>query len=792
LSLSKWVGKSISGRAELSNVKGEGTYVDDIHLPGTLYVGFIRSPYAHAKLLGLSKGSSQPAGVIDVITGKELQELCKPIESVESIVHPKLKLQGTAWYAMPSDRARYIGEPVAAVVVEHPYQIEDALDAISFEYEPLPPITSSEQGLSKDALKLYDDWKDNVMLRFNFHGGDVDEVLRSSDHVLETRLRMHRHTAAPIENRSYLAHFDNKSSFLTMWSTTQAPHVARTFLSGILNFPESNIRVIEPDVGGAFGRGHPIYPEEIMVCVLSMRLGRPIKWVGTRRECLMTDVHSREQTHHVRAGFRKDGTLLAIDDKIIVDMGVFQPTGGVPSNVVTAKLIPGPYKLRNYRVELLGVSTNKSAFGAYRGFGKESAALVYERIMDLAADELKLDRAEIRFRNLIQPEEFPYRNVIGEVYDSGDYPSCFKKTLDLIEYEKVKKQQLELRKKGRYIGIGLALTLCPCSLNNPDNLYTGWDSATITMDPSGNVTVLAGVTSPGTQHATTFPQIVADELSLEPSQIRLMEGDTLICPYGSGNWSDRGATIGGSAVLLAARRLKEKIAKIAAYRLGVDTDQIEFEGGKVYNKADRKSFVTFSEIGWIAHASLNRLPPGVEPGLIATAAYTIQSNTKIEKDGSWGLYPIFSTNSNAVVVEVDPESFQTKVLRYVMIDDSGRIINPAVVEGQLIGAAIQGISGTFLEELYYDNDGQLLSSTLMDYLIASATESPNIEVDHIESPSPITPMGTKGVGESGIVGPYAALCGAVEDALRPFNVKITEMPLSSERLWRLVNSSKST
>jgi len=791
LGSSPWVGRSIAGRADLNLIKGEGTYVDDIRLPGMVYAGFIRSPYAHARLKGLAEGRALPPGVLDIVTGKEVHALCKPVESVESIYHPNLKTQGTPWYGLPSDRARYAGEPVAAFVVERKDQLEDAMDSIEFEYEPLDPVTTTQQGMSKDCPKLYDGWKDNTLLRFDFHGGNVDKALAEADCVIETKLKMHRHTASPIENRAYVADFDKKASFLTMWSTTQAPHVARTYLSGILNVPENSIRVIQPDVGGAFGRGHPVYPEEILVCLLSMRLGRPVKWLGSRRDCLMTDVHSREQTHELRAGFRKDGTLLAIDDKIVVDMGVFQPTGGVPSNIVTAKLIPGPYKLQNYRVNLLGVCTNKSAFGAYRGFGKESAALAYERLMDMAAETLGMDPAAIRLKNFVKKGDFPYTSVTGETYDSGDYVACFEKALKLADYAKLRRQQAEFRKQGRYIGIGLAYSICPCSMSNPDNLYTSWDSATVTMDPSGNVTVLAGVTSPGTQHSTTFSQIVADEFGIDPGQVRVVEGDTLACPYGSGNWSDRGATIGGSAVLLAARRLKEKIAKIAAYKLGVEPRSIVFRDGRVQGSKGGAS-ATLGEIGWMAHTAPSRLPPGTEPGLTSTAAFSLETDHTIGKTGQWGMYPIYSNNATVIAVEVDTETFQTKVLRYLIVDDSGRMINPAVVNDQLVGAAAQGVSGTFLEELFYDENGQLLSSTFMDYLIASSVESPAIEVDHSEVPSPLTPMGTKGAGESGIVGTYAALCGAVEDALRPFGVKVTELPLTPEKLWNLARTAKAS
>jgi len=787
LNAERWVGKAIRGRTEVSLIRGEGTYVDDVHLPGMVYAGFLRSPYAHAVLKGLP-GPSLPPGVLDLVTGKDLLDLCEPVESIESISHPSLKLQSFPWYAMPSDRARFAGEPVAAIVVERPYQVEDALDAIQFDYDPLPSVVSARASLSDGAPRLYDNWKDNLLMRFNFHGGDVDDALTKADHIVETKLSMHRHTASPIENRTYVASFDRKTSYLTMWSTTQAPHVARTYLSGILNFPENSIRVIQPDVGGAFGRGHPVYPEEIMVCVLSMRLGRPVKWVGTRRDSLMTDVHSREMTHQIKAGFKKDGTLVAIDDHILIDMGVFQPTGGVPSSVVTAKLIPGPYRLRNYRVEMLGACTNKSAFGAYRGFGKESAALAYERVMDIAAEEMGIDPAELRFRNFIQPEQFPYRSVTGEVYDSGNYPACLKKALEIVKYDELRAEQARLRKQGRHIGIGLAYSVCPCSMSNPNNLYTGWDSATVVMDPSGNLTVLAGVTSPGTQHEVTFSQIVADELGLDPSQVRVVEGDTLTCPYGSGNWSDRGATIGGSAVQLAAKRLKEKIAKIAAYKLGVDIDRLEFGNGRVTATNGGPS-MSFGEIGWLAHASPDLLPIGMEPGLTANAAFTLNAYPKVDSEGRWGLYPIYSNNATIVVVEVDTKSFKTKILRYLIVDDSGRMINPAVVNDQIIGGAAQGVSGAFLEELSYDENGQLLSSTLMDYLLATAVESPTIEVDHFEVPSPMTPMGTKGAGESGIVGPYAALCGAVEDALRPFMVRITELPLSPEKLWSTVRAA---
>jgi carbon-monoxide dehydrogenase large subunit len=722
------------------------------------------------------------------LTGDEVRQLCNPVESIEPMVHPNLHTKSVAWYSLPTDRVRYVGEPVVGLVASSPYTILDALEAFDVEYDPLPAVTNAEVGLSKETPLLYDHWKDNVLMRFHFDGGDVDGALKKSDVIVETKIRMHRHTASPIENRAYLADYDRRRSFLTLYSTSQSPHVTRTYLSSILKMPENSIRVIAPDVGGAFGRGHPTYSEEIVVCLLSMRLGVPVKWVGTRRECLMTDHHSREQAHEVRAGFKKDGTLLAVEDRICVDMGVFQPTGGIASSLVTSKLVPGPYKLRNYRVEITGVTTNKSPFGANRGFGKESAALVHERLMDIAAEKLGIDPAEIRLRNFVQPQEFPYTSVIGERYDSGDYPESLNRVLNAIEYAQVRKKQNELRRLNRHLGIGIAVGLCPGSLSNPDNLYTGWDSAMIVMDPSGYVTVLAGVASPGTEHAITLAQVAADELGLPLESVRVVEGDTLVCPYGSGNWSDRGATIGASAVLLAARKLKEKLAKIAAHLLGVSPDAVEFREGKVVVQGETNRSISLSEVAWAAHASPNKLPGGMEPGLTVTASFSFPPS-EVEKDGKWGMYNVYSSQAVAAVVEVDPETFQTNVLRYVMADDSGVLINPKVVEGQLIGAAAQGISATILEELVYDRDGQLTTSTLMDYLVATARETPAMEVEHVIVPSPMTPLGTKGAGETGIVGPYAALCSAVEDALRPLKIRITGTPISQEVLWKLTRTS---
>jgi carbon-monoxide dehydrogenase large subunit len=502
----------------------------------------------------------------------------------------------------------------------------------------------------------------------------------------------------------------------------------------------------------------------------------------------MGDHHSREQIHEVKAALKKDGTITAIDDSITVDMGVFQPTGGIASTLVTAKMVPGPYKIKNYRVRLTGVSTNKSPFGANRGFGKESAALVHERIMDYASEKLGIDPVEIRLRNFIQRSDFPYVNASGEKYDSGDYDKTFSKLLTLIGYADFRKKQQDLRKKNKHIGVGLTFVLCPSSLSNRDNLYTGWDSASVTMDPSGYITVMTGLTSPGTGHEVVYSQVVADELGVELSSIRVMEGDTLACPYGSGNWTDRGATIGASAVLLAARKLGVKLRKIGGALLDLSDKYLGLRDGYVFSLDEPSRRVSFSEIAWVAHASPHKLPPEVEPGLTEIATFTLKPS-EIDRDGKWGLYQIVSSAATAAIVEVDPETFQIKILRYVMVDDSGVLINPAVVHGQLVGAAAQGISSSFLEELTYQ-DGQLLTPTLMDYKLATAVEVPDIEVDQIETPSPYTLMGAKGAGEGGIVAPYAALCSAVEDAIRPLGIRIAETPLKSEKFWRESFSAK--
>jgi carbon-monoxide dehydrogenase large subunit len=781
----RFVGRSLTSESQLTLVRGEGSYVDDIYLPDMLYAAFVRSTYAHAEIKSIQRNGN---GIMEIITNEDIRAICQPIETIEPLSHPNLYVQTYPWYPLPLDKVRYVGQPVAAIAAESRYAAADAVGSVQVEYEPLQTVVRAEDSLLPGAPKLYDTWKDNVMLRFRLEGGDVDKAFGSSDHIVETTLRMHRQTTAPIENRACLAQYDRRLSFLTLWTTTQVPHVWRTFLSSILGIPENNIRVIQPHVGGSFGRGHPTYPEDILVCLLAMRTGRPVKWVGTRMECLMTDHHAREQIHHVRAGFRKDGRLLAIDDKAIADMGVFQPSSGLASCLATIKMIPGPYKIGNYRTELICAATNKSTFGAYRGFGKETSTLVHERIMDLAAEELGIDLAAIRFRNFITPEDFPYVSVSGERYDIGNYHKCLRKVLEMIDYENIRAQQIEARRRHRLLGVGMAYYLCPGSPSNTNNLYTGWDSATITMDPSGSVTIFTGLASPGTQHDSTFAQVAADELGIDPASIKVIEGDTQLCPYGLGSWADRGATIGASAVLTVARRLRQKIARIASNLLQTHPEELEFKDGMVHS---RNKSIKMREIAWIAYASPNKLPIGEEPGLLETGTYTFKPE-EIKPNGLWSMYPVFSNGAAAAVVEVDPETFEVTVRKFVLADDSGLVINPAVVEGQLIGAAIQGISGTFLEEIIYNEDGQLLTASLMDYQLASAVETPTIALAHMEIPSPMTPLGTKGVGESGITPAYAALCSAVEDALRPYGIRITETSITSEKLWRLASGKSVT
>jgi carbon-monoxide dehydrogenase large subunit len=782
------VGNSVKRKEDPRLVNGKGLYISDVSLPDQLYLSIYRSSYAHAGLgrVDVSRALSQK-GIVAAITGKDVLNLPLPLTWATDSM-PGLRTHPT--YCLAVNKVRYAGEPVAAVVGEDPYASEDALQLIEADYSPLPVVIDAEKALENDAPVLYEEWGDNVLYRSHFKGGDPDKALREADLVLDERIPINRYTAVPMETRAYVAQYnDSRHPRLTVWTSSQVPHIVRTLYSETLGVPENEIRVIMPDVGGSFGMKHPLFPEEVLVPHLAMKLGRPIKYVEKRMEHLVASNHAREITYYARAGFRKDGTILGLKCWAIANNGAFHPYIGVGSQYVSTLFVPGTYRIQDYEVELTSAVTNKCPWGPYRGYGKDASAMVIETIMSRAARRLGMDAAEIRFKNFIRPNEFPYTSICGPVYDSGNYPECLRKLLKLSNYDELRKEQESLRKQGRYIGIGIAYALEPASEAVPNSLYSGYEACTVRMNPSGKVSVLTGIVSHGTGLETAISQIVADTLGVKFEDVTVIQGDTESCPYGLGSWSSRFAFTAVPSLIGATKRLKQKILSAAAHMLEASVGDLESREGHITIAGVPNDYKSLSirDVVRTINTRPDLLPSDFQPGLDETYYYkTPNVRHAPDEMGRLAIYPTYPNNVNMAVVEVDPGNGEVKVLKYYVVHDCGPLINPMLAEGQIFGGIAQGIGGALLEELSYDENGQMLASTFMDYLLPTTREIPKIVVEHNETPSPFNEAGFKGCGEGGAIGSPAAITNAVEDALSPFNSLVSGLPLTPERVWRLV------
>src|SRR5882672_3533622 len=717
-----------------------------------LHVAFVRSVHAHARILGVDTRAAMACpGVVAIATGADTDiarhRICarSALASYVETEQPVL-----AW-----PEARFAGEAVAAVVAADRYAAEDAAALVVVDAEPLP--ASVDVVGARGGPVVHAGAADNVLLSRRFESGEVEKTLASAAVVVERTFRTNRQSAAPLEGRGGVAEWSAGEGKLTLWSGTQVPHLARHGLAEILGLAENRIRVIAPDVGGGFGVKAILYPEDVALCLLAMRLGRAVKWVEQRREGLQASAHARDHRYAVRAGFDRAGRLLAMDALI---------AGG---------LLAGPYKLGHYRCEVAAVATHTTPAGPYRGVARPATTFVMERVLDLGARRLGLDPVDVRRVNLVGPADLPYTSPTRLVHDSPSYPVCFEKVVETIGYGSFRAEQARLRAAGRYVGVGFAVYneltgLGQAASAGPRMPFrTGHEGVTVRMDPSGAVTVLAGVTSQGQGLETTMAQIVASELGAPLDTVTVVLGDTDATPFGLGAFASRQAVIGGGAAIRAGQALREKITRIAAHLLEAAREDLEVADGRVTVKGVPERAVSLAEVARVACLETQRLPAETEPGLEATRFYDPIRGT-------------FAAGSQAAIVEVDPALGTVAIRRYLCVEDTGRVINPAIVEGQVQGAIAQGISGALSEHLIYDEGGQLLTGTLMDYALPTAADMPPFELDHIEEPAENL-AGVRGVGEGGTLGPAAALANAVADALAPFGIEPNELPLTPARLW---------
>ncbi len=794
----RFIGRSLPRKEDRDLIRGEATFVGDVNPPGLLYAAFFRSPYAHARIarLDLTRARELP-GVLLALSAEDLPRYVRHMSPFPFLSrdpfragNPSIKFHDH--YGLAQDKVRFQGEPVALIVAENRYVAEDALELVDVDFEPLEPVLVAEDAAKEGSPLLYEDWGDNVALRFHVSNGDVEQAFRDADVVVSERIHLHRFTGTPIEPRGVVASYERGKNVLTLWDSTQIPHVVSALLEDSFKEPKHlKVHVIAPNIGGGFGQKWGFYPEEICVSLASILLERPVKWIETRREHMVATNHGRDQVHYIELALKQDGTILGLRDKIYADLGDAYPVGGLASIISTAMFVPGAYKIQNYDCQLQGIVTNKTPLGAHRGFGKSEAAYMIERMMDIAADRLGMVPEAIRFKNFIQPEDFPYVCATGSRYDSGNYPGALARALELADYENMRKLQEQNRREGKLFGIGMCLVVEPSSSSRMGSYNSGYFSTTIRMDPQGQVYVSHGGNDEGQGHWTTISQLVAEELGVDYDQVYVVEGDTRNTPYGSGSYSSRFSVVGTSSVTMAARTLKAKIQRIAAHLLETAEADLELVDNTVGVRGDPTKRVTLQQIARTAYHRIHDLPEGEEPGLELTYHYR-DSNVELRPgtNGRVAMFSGFPYDAEVAVIEIDEQTGFLKILKFVSVHDCGNLLNPRIVEGQHLGALAHGIGGAIYEELRYDENGQLLNQSFKDYLVPTVMEIPEYTLDHLISPSPFTPGGYKGAGETGAIGPPACLANAVEDALKPLGAKIRSLPLSPDYLWHTIRAAR--
>jgi len=771
----RYVGARIPRNEDPALLRGHGLFVDDLRLPGMVHAAVLRSPHAHARIERIDVRRARAApGVLDVLTHADLGALGAPLPKL--IPHPALTHHKTQ-QALASSVVRHVGEPVAFVVAESRYAAEDAAEVIDVTYAPLPAAVALEAAAAPGAPLVHEDMASNICARYTQRVGDVARALAQAPHRFRERLVLDRGTAASMETRGVVASWNPRTAHLEIWDSTQAPIPIRNGLAAMFHLPQGNVRVVAPDVGGGFGpKVMMFYPEEILVPLASQRLGRPVKWIEDRRENFVATNQEREQIHDAEIAVDPSGRILAVRTVFLYDAGAYCPYGLIVP-IVASTTLPGPYRIPHYHGEFTAVFTNKTTVSPYRGAGRPHGVFVMERLLDRAARELGVDRAEIRRRNLIQPDEFPYE--VGLVYqdnapvryDSGNYPQCLRRAVDAIGYPGWAARQAAQRAAGRYVGLGIACYVEGTGIGP-------YEGCRVTVEPSGKVFVATGVGTQGQGHMTALAQLVADALGVAPGDVIVRTGDTAEFGWGTGTFASRAAVVAGTAAALAARAVGEKTRVVAAMLLEARPDEIELDAGTAFVRGVPARAIPLGEVARAANPLRFVMPAEWEgPGLEATRYFAPPQAA-------------FSNGVHSCIVEVDPETGALAILRYVVVHDCGRVLNPAILEGQVHGGVAQGLGGAFWEKLEFDAQGQPLATTFMDYLLPTAAELPPFEIVHEETPSPLNPLGVKGAGEAGVIPVAAVIAQAVEDALRPFGVHITQMPLSPGRLQHLVTEAR--
>ena len=773
-------------RPELARmVRGRGRFLDDVRVQGMCYAAFVRSEYAHANIVSIDVSAAmQVPGAVGVILPDEVLPHVNPVRPAAP---------GSSEYARPYDRfpvppgkVTYVGDPIVAVAAETPHAAQDMAEAVVVEYEPLPVVGGVEQAMAADAPVIHEGMPDNIVFHRQFGDGDVDGAFARASLVLDKTFHFPRQTGVPLEPRGVIASYDSGQDRLTIWASCRSPHLVKTTVSNVMRLPQHSVRVISGDVGGEFGIKGAAYPESIILSFLSRKIDRAVKWVEDRMESIMACGHAHEMAVDVSVAASNEGRVLGIRARVLVDQGAHTlgPTSAGLEPMTAGQSIVGPYRIDNFSCDSYGLLTNKCPGAAYRGVGTVQGVFVIERVMDMLAEELGMDPADVRMTNFIQPQDQPFHTSADRLYDSGDYPETLAKLLEVSNYRQLREEQAQARERGETVGIGICCFVEHSSTGSQDYIKRGvyglpaFDSATIRVDAGGNVLAAVSAKSTGQSHDSVFASLVARELGVPYETVKILEGDTDATPFGAGTGVSRSAVSTGGAIRLAAADIRRKATEIARFFLETENEELQISGGQIYSADDPARTVSFAAVAAAAHdaSRIVSLPDNIERGLQATRTFDPPHQT-------------FGHGAHLAVTRVDPETGMVNVEQYFCVEDCGTIIDHVIVDGQVVGAVALGIGNTLHEELVYDSSGQLLTGTMMDYLVPTAPDIPDIQTTHTETPSPFTQGGVKGVGEAGTVGAYTAVGNAVADALLPLGVEVTHPPVGPRRVWEMIKGA---
>ncbi len=775
-----YVGRTLSRPGAKRAAMGRGRYTDDIQVARTLHAAFLRSPYAHARILNIDTvAASEMSGVVRIVTGRELAEHVEPWHGIlTSFVGMKSAIQ----HAMAVDRACWQGEPVAIVVAETRALAEDAVELIQVEWEELAPVVDKETALDADTPVIHPDMGDNLALRQNIDKGDVDAAFAAADHIIEDSFEFGRHTAVSLESRILVADFDPSTERLTIHTSSQVPHMIKTVFAKLLRMPEHNLRIIAPDVGGSFGLKIHTFGDEVATAALSILLKRPVKFIADRLESFVSDIHAREHRVRGRLAVSKDGDILGADIDDLTGVGPYScyPRTSVFEAVQVINITGGPYKHKNYRANATIVYLNKVPMSQYRAVGHPIGITVFESLLDQAAAATGLDPVEIRRRNFMPDDGYPTVTPAGLPVNDLSHQACLDTLVERMDYDALRAEQAELRKQGVYRGIGFAAFI-KGTAPSPVGYYgagrapiAAQDATTVSLEPSGAVLCLVGVTEQGQGADTVMAQIAATAIGVPIENVRVISGDTDAVPYGGGTYASRATGIGGEATFQAGSALRAEILRIAGVLLQSDPATLDVFGGNVVDADNHNNVrVSLAEIGRIGHFQLGELPNDVQPELSQTRHFRVKDVPYIYTNGIHGAY-----------VELDPETGFLKLLKHWIIEDCGRVINPNLADEQVRGGAVQGLGGALFEHCVYDDNGQMINATMADYLTPMAGDMPDIDVAHVQTPTSSSELGAKGVGESGVGGAPSAVLNAVNDAMRPFDSHITAQPITPQSILK--------